>query len=147
MSIESPPAKYLFGQEEQQYTIETCPAQRWEGRLHVVIIPKYGRQVCFGRVRCRIGNILPDRCKGWDIELLEGPAMLAHVRMWLSIPPQFSVASRWGSCKGRTPRNSPKALGDNLRRRLLRQHVRLDEKTTTSLNGTVPILRPLLAGR
>lgn len=75
---------------------------RWECKYHVVIIPKYRRQVFFGKMRRRIGEILRDLCKQWGVELLEGKAMPDHVHMVLSIPPKFSVANTVGFLKGKS---------------------------------------------
>jgi len=75
---------------------------RWDCKYHVVIIPKYRRQVFYGKTRRRIGEILRDLCKQWGVELLEGKAMPDHIHMVLSIPPKFSVANTVGFLKGKS---------------------------------------------
>jgi putative transposase len=41
---------------------------RWDCKYHVVILPKYRRQVLYGRVRRGVGQILRDLCRQKDIE-------------------------------------------------------------------------------
>jgi putative transposase len=75
---------------------------RWECKYHVVIIPKYRREVLYGRLRRRIGLILRELCRQRGIELLEGHAMPDHVHLCLSIPPKYSVAHTIGFLKGKS---------------------------------------------
>ena len=66
---------------------------KWDCKYHVVIIPKYRRQVLYGRMRRGIGQILRDLCRPKDIELVEGRAMPDHIHMLLSVPPRYSIAA------------------------------------------------------
>ncbi len=77
---------------------------RWECKYHVVIIPKYRRNVLYGRVRHWIGTILRQLCEQRGVELLEGHCMPEHIHMCLSIPPKYSVADTVGFLKGKRAR-------------------------------------------
>jgi putative transposase len=61
---------------------------RWDGKDHVVIIPKYRRKVFSGRLRRQIGMILHELCRQRGIDLVEGHAMPDHIHLCLSIPPK-----------------------------------------------------------
>ncbi len=69
---------------------------RWECKHHVVIVPKYRRQVLYGRLRRQIGLILRRVVSAARIELMEGHAMPDHVYLCRSIPPKYSVALQSG---------------------------------------------------
>ena len=73
---------------------------KWDGKYHVVIVPKYRQRVFFGKRRKQIGEILRDLCRQKEIGLVQGNAQLDHIHMLLSIPPKFSVAMTLGYLKG-----------------------------------------------
>ena len=75
---------------------------RWDGKSHIVIIPKYRREVFYGRLRRQIGGILRELCRQRGIDLVEGHAMPDHVHLCLSIPPKCSVAHAIGFLKGKS---------------------------------------------
>ena len=81
---------------------ESLSHVRWECKYHVVIIPKYRRKVLYGKLRHRIGWILPGLCQQRGVELLEGHCMPGHVHMCLSIPAKYSVAHTLGFLKGKS---------------------------------------------
>ena len=68
----------------------------------MVIIPKYRRNVLYGRVRHRIGTILRQLCEQRGVELLEGHCMPDHIHMCVTIPPKYSVAHTVGFLKGKS---------------------------------------------
>jgi putative transposase len=75
---------------------------RWVCKYQVVIIPKYRRNVLYGRLRRQIGLILWELCRQRGIELLEAHAMPDRVHLCLSIPPKYSVAHTIGFLKGKS---------------------------------------------
>ena len=75
---------------------------KWYSRYHVVIVPKYRKQVIYGSLRKRIGGILRRLCEQNKIEIVEGHAMADHVHLCLSIPPKYSVAYTVGFLKGKS---------------------------------------------
>ena len=68
----------------------------------MVFIPKYRRQVLYGKLRRGIGRILRDLCEQKGVDLVEGQAMADHVHLLLSIPPKYSVAPTVGFLKGKS---------------------------------------------
>src|SRR4051812_38208036 len=75
---------------------------RWDCKYHVVILPKYRREVLYGRVRRGVGQNLRDLCRQKQIELVEGKAMPDHIHMLLSVPPRHSIAMAIGYLKGQS---------------------------------------------
>ena len=75
---------------------------KWECKYHLVIVPKYRRQVLFGRSRRQVGTILRQLCRQKGVDLLEGHAMPDHIHLVLSIPPKYSVAMVVGYLKGKS---------------------------------------------
>jgi len=74
---------------------------KWDCKDHVVILPKYRREVISRRLRRGIGRIPRDRCRQKDIELVEGKAMPDHIPMLLGVPPRSSIAMTIGYLKGK----------------------------------------------
>ena len=75
---------------------------KWECKYHLVIVPKYRRQVLFGRSRRQVGTILRQLCRQKGVDLLEGHARPDHIHLVLSIPPKYSVAMVVGYLKGKS---------------------------------------------
>ena len=63
---------------------------KWEGKYHVVFIPKYRKKKIYGALRKQLGHIFRQLCLQKGVELLEGHAMGDHVHMLLSIPTKYS---------------------------------------------------------
>ena len=74
----------------------------WYCRYHVVIVPKYRKKAIYGNLRKEIGRILRELCRQFEMELIEGHAMMDHVHLCLSIPPKYSVANAVGKLKGKS---------------------------------------------
>ena len=71
-------------------------------RYHIVIVPKYRKKSIYGALRKDMGKILQELCQRYEIDLVEGHAMLNHVHMCLGIPPKYSVANTIGRLKGKS---------------------------------------------
>ena len=74
----------------------------WEGKYHVVFIPKYRRKALFTAVWKELGPVFRDlaRRKGCRVE--EGHLRSDHVHMLVSIPPKYAVAAIVGYLKGKS---------------------------------------------
>ena len=74
----------------------------WEGKYHVVFIPKYRRKALFTAVRKELGPVCRDlaRRKGCRVE--EGHLRSDHVHRLVSIPPKYAVAAIVGYLKGKS---------------------------------------------
>ena len=79
---------------------ESLAHTKWNCKYHIVLAPKYRRQVVYGRLRTEIGKILRELCRRKEIEILEAEACPDHIHMLLSIPPKYSVSSVMGYLKG-----------------------------------------------
>ena len=75
---------------------------RWECKYHVIVVPKYRKQILYGKIRRRVGEILKDLCRQRGIEMIEGHLMPDHIHMCLSVPPKFSIAFAIGFLKGKS---------------------------------------------
>ena len=75
---------------------------RGECKYHLVFVPKYRKQVLYGRTRRQIGHILRQLCRQKGVEILEGQAMPDPIHLVLRIPPKFSVALVVGYLQGKS---------------------------------------------
>jgi putative transposase len=82
----------------------------WDCKYHVVIVPKYRREVFYGKQRKRIGEILREVCRQKDVELVEGNVAIDHIHMLLSVPPKYSIAMAIGYLKGKSAIRSNREL-------------------------------------
>ena len=75
---------------------------KWDGKYHVVLVPKYRQKKCFGGRCDKIGEMVRQLCRQKGIELLEGHAMPDHLHMLLSVPPKYAIAFAIGYLKGKS---------------------------------------------
>ena len=73
-----------------------------ELQYHIVFVPKYRRQVIFGKIKADIGQILRKLCEYKGIEILEAEACSDHIHMVVSISPKLSVSQFMGYLKGKS---------------------------------------------
>ena len=90
--------------------IETLHHTTWDGKYHVVFIPKYRRQALYHEWRRHLGEVFRALAaqKAWRIE--EGHVMADHVPRLLSVPPQYSVAQGVGFIKGKAAIHSARTF-------------------------------------
>jgi len=67
---------------------ESLSHVHWDRKYHVVPVPKYRREVLWGKLRRQIGTILRQLCQPREVEVAEGRARVDHVHMCLTIPPR-----------------------------------------------------------
>ena len=75
---------------------------RWDGKYHVVFIPKRRKKVVFGVLRKELGGVFRALAQQRESAVVEGHLMVDHVHMCLSIPPKYSVSSVVGYIKGKS---------------------------------------------
>ena len=75
---------------------------KWRCQYHIVLTPKYRRQVIYGKYRIEIGKILRTLCERNGIEIIEANACKDHIHMLVSIPPKMSVSKAMGILKGKS---------------------------------------------
>ena len=75
---------------------------RWDGKYHVVFIPKRRKKAVFGVLRKELGGVFRALAQQRESAVVEGHLMVDHVHMCLSIPPKYSVSSVVGYIKGKS---------------------------------------------
>ena len=75
---------------------------KWEGKDHIVWIPKYRKQRLFKELRQELGQGLRELAQQKESEIVEGHLLPDHVYILLSIPPKYSVAQGVGDLKGKS---------------------------------------------
>jgi putative transposase len=81
---------------------ESLSHVQWDGKYHVIFIPKYRKKVLYGKMRKQVGAILRSLCRQRDVEIIAGKLCPDHVHMCLAIPPKHSVSSVMGFLKGKS---------------------------------------------
>jgi len=69
---------------------------KWMCKYHIVFTPKYRRKAIYSQYKESIGQILRKLCGYKGVEIIEGPLMVDHVHMLVSIPPKISISSFMG---------------------------------------------------
>jgi len=83
-------------------TMKSLAHSRWDGKYHVVFIPKYRRKAMYGEGRKMLGEIFHELARQKECRIVEGHLLPAHVPMGLEIPPKHAVASVSGFLKGKS---------------------------------------------
>jgi len=77
--------------------------KRWEGKYHIVWIPKYRKKVMlYGQLRNHLGEVIRNLARHKESEVIEGHLMPDHIHMLISIPPKYSVSQVIGYMKGKS---------------------------------------------
>lgn len=61
---------------------------RWDGKYHVVFIPKQRKRKILGSLRKHLGEIFHELAVHKESRIMEGHLMPEHVPMCLSVPPK-----------------------------------------------------------
>ena len=75
---------------------ESLSHTKWRCQYHIVITPKYRRQIIYGKYKAEIGKILRTICERYDVEIIEANACPDHIHMLVAIPPKMSVSRFMG---------------------------------------------------
>ena len=75
---------------------------KWNCKYHLVVAPKYRRQVIYGKIKKDIGMMLRKLCEYKQVEIIEAEACSDHIHMLVSIPPKYSVSQIMGYLKGKS---------------------------------------------
>ena len=81
---------------------ESLSHTKWRCQYHIILTPKYRRQVIYGKYKKEIGKILRMLCERNGIEIHEANACKDHIHMLVSIPPKMSVSRAMGILKGKS---------------------------------------------
>lgn len=81
---------------------ESLSHTKWRCQYHIILTPKYRRQIIYGKYKKEIGKILRTLCERYGIEIIEANACKDHIHMLVSIPPKMSVSRAMGILKGKS---------------------------------------------
>ena len=81
---------------------ESLSHTKWRCQYHIILTPKYRRQIIYGKYKKEIGKILRTLCERNGIEIHEANACKDHIHMLVSIPPKMSVSRAMGILKGKS---------------------------------------------
>ena len=59
----------------------------WECKYHIVIAPKYRRQIIYGNIKADVANILSTLCKRKGVEIIEAECCKDHIHMLVMLCP------------------------------------------------------------
>lgn len=82
--------------------MESLSHTKWRCQYHIVITPKYRRQIIYGKYKAEIGKILRTICERYEVEIIEANACVDHIHMLVAIPPKMSVSRFMGILKGKS---------------------------------------------
>ena len=85
---------------EQNY--QRLSHSKWDGKSHLVFVPKRRRQELLGHLRKELGAIFHELARQKECQILEGQTMPDHGHMCIAIPPKHAVASVIGFIKGKS---------------------------------------------
>ena len=74
---------------------------KWDGKYHVVLIPKRRKKALYGKIRSFLGPVLRELAGQRGSTILEGHMVQDHVHLLIRIPPKYAVAEVIGSIKGK----------------------------------------------
>jgi len=71
---------------------ESLSHAKWDGKYHVVFIPKGRKKALYGKIRSFLGPVLRELAGQRGSTILEGHMVQDHVHMLIRIPPKYAVA-------------------------------------------------------
>jgi putative transposase len=81
---------------------ESLSHAKWDGKYHVVFIPKGRKKALYGKIRSFLGPVLRELAGQRGSTILEGHMVQDHVHMRIRIPPKYAVAEVIGYIKGKS---------------------------------------------
>jgi putative transposase len=100
---------------------ESLSHTKWEGKYHVVFIPKCRRKTLYGELRRHLGEVFRRLAAQKESRIEEGHLMPDHVPMMISIPPKYAVSQVIGSIKGKSAIPLARVYGER-KRNFVGQH-------------------------
>ena len=83
-------------------TAQSLSSARWQGKYHVVCVPKRRRQSLEGNLRKALGTSFHARARQQACRLLAGHVLPEPVPLCMESPPQHAVAAVSGGLKGQS---------------------------------------------
>src|SRR5271167_4873995 len=87
----------------------------WDGKYHVVFIPKCRRKTLYQELRRHLGEVFRKLALQKESKVEEGHLMPDHVHMLLSIPPKYAVSRVVGYIKGKSAIHLARVYGERKR--------------------------------
>ena len=81
---------------------ESLSHSKWDGKYHVVLIPKGRKKALYGKIRKFLGPVLRELAGQRGSPIVEGHMVQDHVHMLIRIPPKYAVAEVLGDIKGKS---------------------------------------------
>ena len=75
---------------------------KWDGKYHVVFIPKGRKKTLYGKIRRYLGPVFHELAGQRQCRIREGHMVQDHVHRLIEIPPKYSVAEVVGYLKGKS---------------------------------------------
>src|ERR1700730_6788694 len=94
---------------------------KWEGKYHVVFIPKCRRKTLYGELRRYLGEVFRKLAQQKESRIEEGHLLSDHVHMLIAIPPKYAVAQVIGFMKGKSAMHLARVYGER-KRNFVGQH-------------------------
>jgi putative transposase len=85
-----------------QRTYDTQSHTKWDCTFHIVIVPKYRKNILFQGIRTELWGILKELAKRFDVEVIKWNVWPDHIHMIMRIAPKYSVADIMGKLKGKS---------------------------------------------
>ena len=87
--------------------IQSLCHSKWEGKYHVVWIPKCRKKTLYQQWRQHLGDVFHELARQKECQILEGHRRTDHVHRLLSVPPRYAVAQ----VKGKSAIHSARIYG------------------------------------
>jgi putative transposase len=94
---------------------ESLSHSKWECKYHVVFIPKCRRKTLYLELRRHLGDVFRKLAEQKESRIEEGPLLLDHVHMLISIPPKHAVSQVIGFIKGKSAIHLARVYGEKKR--------------------------------
>ena len=83
-------------------TYASLSHSKWDGKYHIVFVPKGRKKELYGKVRKFWGPVFHEWASQRRSQILEGHRGQDHVHMLIRLPPKYSVAEVVGYLKGKS---------------------------------------------
>ena len=81
---------------------ESLSHSKWDGKYHVVFIPKGRKKALYGKIRGFLGPVLRELAGQRGSTIVEGHMVQDHVHMRIRLPPKYAVAEVIAYIKGKS---------------------------------------------
>src|ERR1700690_3439825 len=94
---------------------ESLSHTKWEGKSHVVFIPKCRRRRLYHELRKHLIEVFRRLAQQKESRIEEGHLVSDHVHMLIAIPPKYAVSQVVGYIKGKSAIHLARTYGERKR--------------------------------